>query len=136
VIETSVGCDRALLAILCDAYRQEGERTVLKLHPKLAPYKVAVFPLMKKPDLLDMTDKVYKILKKNFRTTYDESGTIGKRYRRQDEIGTPYCVTIDYDGLTDNTVTIRERDGMTQERVNIDQLVNYIQDHMAKWKSE
>jgi glycyl-tRNA synthetase len=136
VIETSVGCDRALLAILCDAYRVEGERTVLKLHPKLAPYKVAVFPLMKKPELLEMTDKVFNTLKKNFRTTYDESGTIGKRYRRQDEIGTPYCVTIDYDGVADNTVTVRERDGMTQQRISADQLVNYINDQMANWKSE
>ena len=136
VIETSVGCDRALLATLCDAYRVEGDRTVLKLHPKLAPYKVAVFPLMKKPELLEMTDKVYALMKKNFRSTYDESGTIGKRYRRQDEIGTPFCVTIDYDGLNDQTVTIRERDQMTQERVNIDHMVKYITDKMASWKSE
>lgn len=134
VIETSVGCDRALLAILCDSYRQEGERTVLKLHPKLAPYKVAVFPLMKKPELMEMTDKIFANLKKQFRTTYDESGTIGKRYRRQDEIGTPYCVTIDYDGLTDQSVTVRERDGMTQQRISAEKLVSYIQDHMDDWK--
>ncbi len=136
VVETSVGCDRALLALLCDAYRLEGERTVLKLHPKLAPYKVAVFPLMKKPELLEFTDKIYKNLKTHFRTDYDESGTIGKRYRRQDEIGTPYCVTIDYDGLTDGTVTVRERDQMTQERVSAEKLVSYIQDKMLVWKSE
>jgi len=140
VIETSVGCDRALLALLCDAYRQEGDRTVLKLHPKLAPYKVAVFPLMKKPELLELTEKVQGLLKPHFRTAYDESGTIGKRYRRQDEIGTPYCVTVDYDGLSNGaspgTVTVRERDGMTQERVSLDRLVSYIHDHMAKWKSE
>lgn len=134
VIETSVGCDRVLLATLCDAYRLEGERTVLKLHPKLAPYKVAVFPLMKKPELLEMTDKVYANVKKHFRATYDESGTIGKRYRRQDEIGTPFCVTIDYDGVPDNTVTIRERDGMTQERISADKLVSYIHDKMAAWQ--
>ncbi len=140
VIETSVGCDRALLAVLCDAYRIEGEgeeaRTVLKLSPKLAPYKVAVFPLMKKPDLLEFTDKVYADMKKNFRATYDESGSIGKRYRRQDEIGTPYCVTIDYDGLADGTVTVRERDSMTQERVSATQLVAYIQNKMSGWKAE
>lgn len=136
VIETSVGCDRALLAILCDSYRVEGERTVLKLHPKLAPYKVAVFPLMKKPELLEMTDKVFANLKNNFRVTYDESGTIGKRYRRQDEIGTPYCVTIDYDGVADGTVTVRERDGMSQQRISADQLVSYINDHIAAWKAE
>ena len=135
VVETSVGCDRALLATLCDAYRLEGERTVLKLHPKLAPYKVAVFPLMKKPELMEFTDKIYANLKGHFRTTYDESGTIGKRYRRQDEIGTPYCVTIDYDGLNDNTVTVRERDQMTQERISADKLVPYIQDKMRTWKS-
>jgi glycyl-tRNA synthetase len=140
VIETSVGCDRALLAVLCDSYRVEGERTVLKLHPKLAPYKVAVFPLMKKPELLEMTDKIYVDLKKKFRTTYDESGTIGKRYRRQDEIGTPYCVTIDYDGLSNGTqpgtVTVRERDQMTQARIPAENLVAYIEDKMANWKSE
>jgi glycyl-tRNA synthetase len=136
VIETSVGCDRVLLALLCDAYRLEGERTVLKLHPKIAPYKVAVFPLMKKPELLEMTDKIFNTLKKNFRTTYDESGTIGKRYRRQDEIGTPYCVTIDYDGVADGTVTVRERDGMTQQRISADKLVSYINDHIDHWKSE
>ena len=135
VIETSVGCDRVLLALLCDSYRVEGERTVLKLKPKLAPYKVAVFPLMKKPELLELTDKVLALSIEHFRTAYDESGTIGKRYRRQDEIGTPYCVTIDYDGLTDQTVTIRERDQMTQERVNLDCLVKYINDKMAAWKS-
>ncbi len=136
VIETSVGCDRALLAILCDAYRVEGERTVLKLHPKLAPYKVAVFPLMKKPELREFTDKIYKEVKKTFRATYDETGTVGKRYRRQDEIGTPFCVTIDYDGLADGTVTVRERDNMTQERVAADKLVAYIQEKMSQWKSE
>jgi glycyl-tRNA synthetase len=133
VIETSVGCDRVLLATLCDAYRLEGERTVLKLHPKLAPYKVAVFPLMKKPELLEMTDKVYADVKKSFRATYDESGTIGKRYRRQDEIGTPFCVTIDYDGIPNQTITVRERDGMTQERISADKLVGYLADKMAKW---
>ena len=135
VVETSVGCDRALLATLCDAYRVEGERTVLKLHPKLAPYKVAVFPLMKKPELLEMTDRIYGDLKKSFRATYDESGTIGKRYRRQDEIGTPFCVTVDYDGLTDQTVTVRERDSMTQERVAASKLQSYITDKMNQWKS-
>jgi glycyl-tRNA synthetase len=134
VIETSVGCDRVLLATLCDAYRLEGERTVLKIHPKLAPYKVAVFPLMKKPELMEMTDKIYANLKKHFRASYDESGAIGKRYRRHDEIGTPFCVTVDYDGLTDNTVTIRERDGMTQERINADKLVAYIHEKIGQWQ--
>jgi len=133
VIETSVGCDRSLLSILCDAYRVEGERTVLKMHPALAPYKVALFPLMKKPDLQEMSDKVYETLKKHFRATYDDSGSIGKRYRRQDEIGTPYCVTVDYDGLNDQTVTVRDRDSMVQERISLDRLVPYIQHKMNAW---
>jgi glycyl-tRNA synthetase len=136
VVETSVGCDRALLATLCDAYRVEGERTVLKLHPKLAPYKVAVFPLMKKPELLEFTDKVHAEIRTKFRTAYDESGTIGKRYRRQDEIGTPFCVTIDFDGVADGTVTVRERDGMTQERIAASNLTAFITDKMGSWKSE
>lgn len=134
VIETSVGCDRALLALLSDAYRAEEDRVVLKLHPKLSPYKVAVFPLMKKPELLELSDKVLALSKDFFRTTYDESGSIGKRYRRQDEIGTPFCVTIDYDGLNDQTVTIRERDTMTQERVSLDKMVSYIQNKINNWK--
>ena len=140
VVETSVGCDRSLLSVLCDAYRVEGEgedaRTVLKLHPKLAPYKVAVFPLMKKPELLEFTDKIYADVKKNFRATYDEAGSIGKRYRRQDEIGTPFCVTIDFDGLPDNTVTVRHRDSMTQERINAEKLTAYMNEKMDAWKPE
>ncbi len=126
VIETSVGCDRALLAVLCDAYRIEGERTVLKLAKHLAPYKAAVLPLMKKPELLELTDKVETLLRKKMKITRDESGTIGKRYRRQDEIGTPACITIDYDGLADGTVTVRDRDTMAQERVSVDQLLGYL----------
>lgn len=134
VVETSVGCDRALLSILCDAYRLEGERTVLKMHPELAPYKVALFPLMKKPELIEFSDKVYADLKRTFRATYDDSGSIGKRYRRQDEIGTPFCATVDYDGLTDQSVTVRDRDNMTQERVPAARLTDYIQDRMKTWK--
>jgi glycyl-tRNA synthetase len=91
---------------------------------------------MKKPELLEMTDQVFKTLKKKFRTTYDESGTIGKRYRRQDEIGTPYCVTVDYDGVADGTVTVRERDGMTQKRIKVEELVGYIEEQMTNWKAE
>ncbi len=136
VVETSVGCDRALLAILCDAYRTEEDRVVLKMHPELAPYKVAVFPLMKKPELLEFTDKVFADVRKSYRATCDETGSIGKRYRRQDEIGTPFCVTIDYDGLTDQSVTIRDRDTMAQERIPAAKLNAYIAEKFAAWKPE
>ena len=90
---------------------------------------------MKKPELMEMTDKIYGNLKKHFRATYDEGGTIGKRYRRQDEIGTPFCVTVDYDGHADQTITVRERDGMTQERIAAEKLVPYLAEKMAAWKA-
>lgn len=130
VIEPSLGCDRMVLAVLCNAYHAEklenGEiREVMKLVPALAPYKVAVLPLMKKFHQ-DKANEVYEILSKNFMTTYDESGNIGKRYRRQDIVGTPFCVTIDEDTLNNNTVTVRDRDTMEQVTINIDELTNYI----------
>ena len=129
VIEPSLGCDRVALAFLCNAYDEEdvGEgdtRTVLHLHPALAPYKVAVLPLSKK--LSDKAEEVYDKLSKKFMCDYDEAGSIGKRYRREDEIGTPYCVTIDFDTLDTNTVTVRDRDTMEQIRIKIDELENYI----------
>ena len=129
VIEPSLGADRVLLAFLCNAYEEEeiaeGDvRTVLHLHPALAPYKVAVLPLSKK--LSEKAEEVYTNLSKKFMCDYDEAGSIGKRYRREDEIGTPYCVTIDFDTLEDNCVTIRDRDTMEQVRVNIDELENWI----------
>ena len=129
VIEPSLGADRVLLAFLCNAYEEEeiaeGDvRTVLHLHPALAPYKVAVLPLSKK--LSEKATEVYTNLAKKFMCDYDEAGSIGKRYRREDEIGTPYCVTIDFDTLEDNCVTIRDRDTMEQVRVNIDELENWI----------
>ncbi len=135
VIETSVGCDRALLAILCDAYRVENEgekdeRTVLKLHPKMAPIKVAVMPLMKKAPLVEIADKLVAEIQQSYKVEYDVAGSIGKRYRRQDEIGTPYCITIDYDTLEDNSVTIRDRDTMTQERIAIDKLDTYLREKL------
>jgi glycyl-tRNA synthetase len=126
IVETSAGCDRSLLVALVDAYRFDGDRTWLELHPSLAPYKVAVFPLMKKPELLEYTTKVYNDIAKRFRSTTDEAGSIGKRYRRQDEIGTPFGVTIDYDTLTNHTVTIRHRDSMAQERISSENVVKYI----------
>ena len=130
VIEPSVGVDRLLLAVLCDAYNEETledntTREVLKIHPFLAPYKVAVLPLVKKYHS-EKAMEVYNMLSKEFMTTYDESGNIGKRYRREDVIGTPYCVTIDEDTINNNTVTIRNRDTMMQETVKIDELINYI----------
>ena len=131
VIEPSLGADRVVLAFLCNAYDEEeiaeGDvRTVLHLHPALAPYKVAVLPLSKK--LSEKANEVYEKLAKKFMCDYDETGSIGKRYRRQDEIGTPYCVTIDFDTLEDETVTIRDRDTMEQIRVKIEDLSNWIEE--------
>ena len=132
-VEPSLGCDRVTLAFLCNAYEEqeiaEGDvRTVLHLHPALAPYKVAVLPLSKK--LSEKAEEVYAKLSKNFMCDYDGAGSIGKRYRREDEIGTPYCVTIDFDTLEDECVTIRDRDTMEQVRVKIDELENWINEKM------
>ena len=128
-IEPSLGCDRVALSFLCNAYEEqeigEGDtRTVLHLHPALAPYKVAVLPLSKK--LSEKADEIYEELSKYFMCDYDEAGSIGKRYRREDEIGTPYCVTVDFDTLEDGCVTVRDRDTMEQERVKIEELQNWI----------
>lgn len=122
-IESSAGVDRALLTFLVDAYTVEPERVVLRLHPALAPIKVAVLPLSKKPELIQVCEKIYAQLAPHFSTDFDVTGSIGKRYRRQDEIGTPYCVTVDFESLEDQAVTIRERDSMEQQRVSIDQLL-------------
>lgn len=129
VVEYSIGADRLTLALMCEAYDEEilenGEtRIVMHLHPNIAPYKVAVLPLQK--NMNEKAREVLKKLNKHFMCSYDEAGSIGKRYRRQDEIGTPFCVTIDFDTLEDNTVTIRERDSMEQIRLPIDDLVEYI----------
>jgi len=127
VIEPSLGVDRSILAVLCDAYVQEDERIVLKLNAKIAPYKVAVFPLLKnKPELVEKAQEVYKMMKNEFNVAFDDRGNIGKRYYSQDEIGTPFCVTIDFDTLENNDVTIRDRDTMKQERIKIENLINYI----------
>ena len=136
VIEPSLGCDRVALAFLCEAYDEEvvdaeknDIRTVLHLHPYLAPYKAAILPLSKK--LGDAAKPIYKELSKYFMVEYDEAGSIGKRYRRQDEIGTPFCITVDFDTLEEgelkDTVTVRERDSMKQERVKISELRDYIE---------
>jgi glycyl-tRNA synthetase len=133
IVETSAGCDRSLLVTLVDAYRFDGERTWLEFHPAIAPYKVAVFPLMKKPDLLEYSKNVFEDLKKRFRVTTDDAGSIGKRYRRQDEIGTPFGVTIDYDTLTQHTVTLRHRDSMVQERIPAQNLAAAIEEKFRLW---
>lgn len=130
VVESSVGCDRLTLAVLCDSYKEEqledgSYREVLKLNPLLAPYKVCVLPLVKKYHS-DLAMKISKDLSKSFMTTYDESASIGKRYRRQDVIGTPFCITVDDETINNNTVTVRDRDTMKQEVVELDKLVDYI----------
>ena len=128
VVEYSIGCDRLLLATLCEAYEEQqlenDTRIVMHFHPSIAPYKVAILPLQK--NLSEKAKAVYADLRKHFMCTYDEAGSIGKRYRRQDQIGTPYCVTIDFDTLEDNCVTIRDRDSMTQERISLDTLKDYL----------
>ncbi len=132
VIEPSLGVERCVLALLTDAYDEEvldaeknDIRTVLHIHPFLAPYKAAILPLQK--GLSEKADEVYKKLAKKFSVTYDVTGSIGKRYRRQDEIGTPYCITVDFDTLNDDTVTVRDRDSMEQIRLKIEELENYIE---------
>lgn len=130
-IETSAGVDRSLLFFLIDAYSEEDDRIVLKLHPKLAPYKVAVFPLLaNKPQLVEKARKIYEELKLYFMTAWDDRGNIGKRYYSQDEIGTPWCVTVDFQTLEDDTVTLRDRDTTKQERVKVAGLANIIREKL------
>ena len=133
VIETSGGVDRATLFFLIDAYHEDGERVVLKLNPKLAPYKVAVFPLLaNKPELVEKARGIYKDLKKNFNVAWDDRGNIGKRYFAQDEAGTPWCVTVDFETLNDDSVTVRDRDSAKQERIAIDKLPDYFQNKLKE----
>ena len=134
VIEPSLGVERMVLTVLCDAYDEEelegGDvRVVMHFHPALAPYKVAVLPLQKKA-LGDKATEIYHNLMKKFAATYDEAGSIGKRYRRQDEIGTPFCVTVDFDTLEKGTVTVRDRDTMQQDIVALEDLESYIADRI------
>ena len=129
VIEPSLGADRVLLAFLCDAYDEETDekgdtRVVLRLHPALAPFKAAVLPLSKK--LSEKATEIFDDLSKDFMVDFDDAGSIGKRYRRQDEIGTPICITYDFDSLEDNCVTVRDRDTMEQKRIPIEELKSYI----------
>lgn len=126
VIEPAVGINRLMLMVLVDAYTEEESRTVLKIDPKLAPYKVAVFPLLaNKEDLVKKAQGLFEDLTNDFMAVFDSRGNIGKRYLAQDEIGTPWCVTVDFDSLEDDTVTVRERDTMKQERVRIAELKEY-----------
>lgn len=142
VIEPAMGVERLLLTILLDAYDEEEAedingkpytRVVLRLHPKVAPYQVAVLPLMRKPELVDKASEIQSILRRSFSVEYDETQSIGRRYRRQDEIGTPFCVTVDYDSLDDQAVTIRERETMAQERVAIADLPHVLGEKIAHW---
>ncbi|MEX2054554.1 MAG: glycine--tRNA ligase [Candidatus Andersenbacteria bacterium] len=132
VVEPTFGVDRTVLAMLLSAYHEEevaGEsRTVLKLPSEFAPYKIAILPLSKKPELQEVAQQIVNQVQKHVSIDYDETQSIGKRYRRQDEIGTPYCVTIDFESLEDKQVTIRDRDSMTQDRIPMDKLLIYIQD--------
>ncbi|MCK5796078.1 MAG: glycine--tRNA ligase [Deltaproteobacteria bacterium] len=138
VVETSVGLDRTILMVLADAYEEEklekDTRTVLHLHPKLAPLTCAVFPLVKKEGMPETARKIVADLSEDFRCFYDEKGAVGRRYRRMDEVGTPFCITIDGQTHEDNTVTVRERDSMVQTRVAADRLDTYLRDAMKTWK--
>lgn len=132
-IETSGGVDRATLFLLLEAYTKEEKRIVLKLHPALAPVKVAVFPLVaNKTELTEKARKVYHMLQLDYRVAWDDRGNIGKRYLSQDEAGTPWCVTVDFTTLEDDTVTVRDRDTMKQERVNISKVSEYVKDHLKE----
>jgi len=125
-IETSAGVDRSTLFLLIDSYHEEGDRIFLKLHPKIAPYKVAVFPLLaNKPELVTKARSIYENLRSKFMTAWDARGNIGKRYFAQDEAGTPWCVTVDFTTLEDDAVTVRDRDTAKQERISVKDLENY-----------
>ncbi len=139
VIETSAGASRSFFAFLCNAYDEEEVtkvnddgtsssemRTVLRFHPALAPVKVAVFPLVNRDGMQDIAHNINDDLRRKFKSFYDDSGAVGRRYRRQDECGTPFCITVDSETLYDNTVTVRERDSMIQERINKDNIVDYL----------
>jgi glycyl-tRNA synthetase len=141
VIEPSAGADRATLAFICEAYTEDEQpdekgkmktRTVMKLHPRLAPIKAAIFPLVKKDGMPEVAKEVYLDLKKHFKVFYDEQGAVGRRYRRQDEAGTPYCITVDGQTLEDQTVTIRDRDSLDQTRIKIDECESVIRDRIGQ----
>jgi glycyl-tRNA synthetase len=140
VVETSVGLDRTILMVLCDAYREEevdgSKRTVMKFQPQLAPYTAAIFPLVKKEGMPERAEALAADLRGRFNVLYDERGSVGKRYRRMDEVGTPYCLTIDGDTLEDGTVTIRDRDSLEQDRIPAERAAEAIQDRIDAWTPE
>ena len=135
MIEPAAGVGRSMMAFLIDAYHEDEvpnakggteKRVVLKLDPRLAPFKAAVLPLSRNADLTPKAKAVADLLRKHWNVDFDDAGSIGKRYRRQEEIGTPYCVTVDFDSLEDDAVTVRDRDTMAQERVAIDKIESYL----------
>jgi len=130
IIETSIGCDRTLLTCLVDAYEEEEERVVLKLAPAIAPIKVAIFPLVKRDGMDEIAKNITQELRGDYRIFYDESGSIGRRYRRQDEAGTPFCITVDSETLEDKTVTVRYRDSMEQKRIPIEKVRKFLSDEL------
>jgi glycyl-tRNA synthetase len=135
VVEPAAGANRTMAAFLLAAYDEDvindEPRTVLRLHPRLAPYQVAILPLSKKDSLTPLADRIFSTLSKRYYCDYDETQAIGRRYRRQDEIGTPYCITVDFDSLEDGQVTIRERDTTQQERVSIDRLEQVLSEKLG-----
>jgi glycyl-tRNA synthetase len=141
VIEPSAGADRATLAFICEAFTEDEQpdekgkmqtRTVMKLHPRLAPIKAAVFPLVKKDGMPEVAKEIYLDLKRSYNVFYDEKGAVGRRYRRQDEAGTPYCITVDGQTLDDRTVTIRDRDSLEQTRIKIDECDQVIRERLNR----
>jgi glycyl-tRNA synthetase len=140
IIETSAGASRSFMAFLVDAYREEDAptadggtetRVVLRLHPKLAPVKAAVFPLVNRDGMPDLARSIEQALRPHYRVFFDDAGAVGRRYRRQDEAGTPYCITVDSQTLQDQTVTVRDRDSMQQERIASDAILRYLRDHLG-----
>jgi glycyl-tRNA synthetase len=140
VIEPAVGVDRTALAFLLEGYAEDEapdaqgkmeKRTVMRLDPRLAPVKVAVLPLSRNADLSPKARDIATTLRKHWNCDFDDASAIGRRYRRQDEIGTPFCVTVDFDSLQDQAVTVRERDSMKQDRIGIDGLVSYLSERLA-----
>ncbi len=140
IIETSAGASRSLMAFLVNAYREEEAptaeggtemRVVMKFHPRLSPYKVAVFPLVNRDGMPELSMKIVEELRPSYKPFYDDSGAVGRRYRRQDEVGTPYCVTVDSQTLQDQTVTIRDRDTMKQDRIASDKIISYLNDKIV-----
>jgi len=131
IIETSIGCDRTLLTTLIDAYEEEEERVVLHLAPVVAPIKVAIFPLVKKDGMPEIAQKITDDLRGAYRIFYDDSGSIGRRYRRMDEAGTPFCITVDSETLSDSTVTIRHRDSMKQERIEQSNIKKFLHEEIS-----